>query len=72
MPRLPRIGSRECVKALQHLGFAITRQRGSHMVMRKGSQGCVVPNQREIRLGTLSGILKQAGVNAEEFIQALK
>ena len=72
MPKLPRIGSRECIAALQNLGFALVRQKGSHMVFRKGSQGCVVPNHREIRVGTLSGILKQAGVNVEEFIEALK
>jgi predicted RNA binding protein YcfA (HicA-like mRNA interferase family) len=59
------------VAALQRLGFSIVRQRGSHIVMRKGPSGCVVPNHREIRVGTLSGILKQAGVSVEEFIQAL-
>ena len=72
MPKLPRVGGRECVTALQRLGFILVRQRGSHMVMRKGSQGCVVPNHREIRVGTLSGILKQAGVNVDEFIEALR
>ena len=34
--------------------------------------GCVVPNHREIKMGTLSGILKQAGVSAEEFIETLR
>lgn len=33
--------------------------------------GCVVPNHHEIKTGTLHGVLKQAGVNAEEFIEAL-
>jgi len=42
------------------------------MILRRGSQGCVVPIHREIRIGTLSGILKQAGVSVEEFIEALK
>ena len=72
MPKLPRIGGRECVAALQKLGFAVVRQRGSHIVMRKGPRGCVVPNHREIRTGTLAGVLRQAGVDAEEFIEALK
>ena len=30
--------------------------------MRRGSAGCVVPLHREIKRGTLSGILRQAGV----------
>ena len=35
--------------------------------MRRGSAGCVVPVHREIKTGTLSGVLKQAGVSREEF-----
>ncbi|MFM8657565.1 MAG: type II toxin-antitoxin system HicA family toxin [Chthoniobacterales bacterium] len=71
MPKLPRVGSRECLGALQRMGFSVARQRGSHIVLRRGSSGCVVPNHKEIRTGTLSGILKQAGVSVEEFIANL-
>ena len=71
MPRLPRISGPEAVRALQRLGFAVARQRGSHIVMRRGSSGCVVPNHREVKLGTLAGALRQAGVSVEEFIAAL-
>jgi hypothetical protein len=39
--------------------------------MRRGSSGCVVPNHREIKVGTLAGVLRQAGVSVEEFISAL-
>ncbi|MBA2351715.1 MAG: type II toxin-antitoxin system HicA family toxin, partial [Burkholderiales bacterium] len=41
MPSLPVVSGAEVVRALQHLGFVVTRQRGSHIVLRKGSQGCV-------------------------------
>jgi predicted RNA binding protein YcfA (HicA-like mRNA interferase family) len=71
MPKLPIISGAEAVRALEHVGFKIVRQRGSHMVLRRGSAGCVVPNHRELKTGTLSGILKQAGVSADEFIAAL-
>ena len=57
---------------LQKLGFTTVRQRGSHIVMRKGPYGCVVPNHREIRVGTPAGLLRQAGVDPEEFIKALR
>jgi predicted RNA binding protein YcfA (HicA-like mRNA interferase family) len=57
---------------LEELGFAVARQRGSHIVMRRGSSGCVVPNHRELKLGTLMGVLKQAGVTLEEFADALR
>ena len=72
MPSLPLVSGAEAVRALEFLGFVVARQRGSHIVMRKGSQGCVVPNHKEIKIGTLGGILKQAGASVEEFIVALK
>jgi len=71
MPKLPRVSGAEAVRALQRLGFAVARQRGSHIVMRRGSTGCVVPNHRELKTGTLAGVLKQAGVAVEDFINAL-
>ncbi|MFN2476963.1 MAG: type II toxin-antitoxin system HicA family toxin [Chthoniobacterales bacterium] len=70
MPRLPRVSGSEAVRALERLGFAVVRQRGSHIIMRRGASGCVVPNHREIKTGTLAGILRQAGVTPEEFISA--
>jgi predicted RNA binding protein YcfA (HicA-like mRNA interferase family) len=57
---------------LERLGFFVVRQRGSHVVLRRGSVGCVVPNHRELKTGTLSGVLKQAGVTADEFNEALR
>jgi hypothetical protein len=30
-----------------------------------------VPNHRELKIGTLVGLLKQAGVSPEEFIESL-
>ena len=71
MPRLPRLSGAEAVRALQRLGFEVVRQRGSHIVMRRGATGCVVPNHREIKVGTLAGALRQAGVSVEEFMAVL-
>ena len=71
MPKLPRVSGAQAVRALERLGFAVARQRGSHIVMRRGSSGCVVPNHRELKTGTLAGVLKQAGVSVEDFINAL-
>jgi len=56
---------------LGRLGFSVARQRGSHIVLRRGSTGCVVPNHRELKTGTLAGVLKQAGVSVEDFVNAL-
>ena len=72
MPKLPVVSGREAVRTLERLGFVVVRQRGSHLVLRRGASGCVVPNHRELKTGTLTGILKQTGVSADEFIAALR
>lgn len=75
MPRLRRVSGREAIRALEALGFVQLRQRGSHVVLRKdtpdGALGCVVPLHREVAIGTLRGILKQAGVTPDEFMEKL-
>lgn len=72
MPRLPRVSSAELVRALERLGFIKVRQSGSHVVMRRGPRGCVVPMHPEVKIGTLAGILRQAEISTEEFIAALR
>ena len=72
MPKLPRISGGERVAVLQRLGFVQVRQRGSHVLMRRGAKGCPVPLHRELKVGTLAGILRQAGIDADEFVTAWK
>ncbi len=47
MPKLPVVSGAEAIRALERLGFVAARQRRSHVVMRRGSMGCVVPNHSE-------------------------
>ncbi len=70
-PKLPVVSGAEAVRASERLGFSVVRQRGSHIILRRGASGCVVLNHRELKTSTLAGILKQAGVSADEFIAAL-
>ena len=72
MPKLPRTSGTAIVKALEHLGFVRVRQSGSHVIMRRGSKGCVVPMHSEVKVGTLAGVLRQAEVSTEEFMNALR
>lgn len=69
MPKLPRVSGAEVVRVLERLGFGVVRQRGRHIVLRRASGGCVVPNHRELKTGTLAGILKQADISVDEFLQ---
>jgi predicted RNA binding protein YcfA (HicA-like mRNA interferase family) len=72
MPSLPQVSGAEIVRALERLGFQVARQRGSHIVMRRGAAGCVMANHRAVKTGTLAGVLKQAGVTPAEFLSALR
>ena len=74
MPQLKIISGKECVKILcNKFGFGVVRQRGSHIVLKKetpeGAIGTVVPNHKEIKIGTLKGILELAKIKEEDFEQ---
>lgn len=75
MVRLPRVSGQDTVRALGRLGFVVVRQRGSHVILKKetpeGAVGCAVPLHKELALGTLHGLLRQAKVSPEEFLDAL-
>lgn len=71
MPDYPVLAGADIIKALERLGFVQIRQKGSHVVLRRGATGCVVPLHREVKRGTLGGIVRQAGVTPDEFLEEL-
>ncbi len=74
MVDLKRVSGKAVIRALERLGFVQIRQRGSHAVLKKMPEaevGCVVPLHRELAVGTLRGILKQAGVSPQDFLENL-
>jgi predicted RNA binding protein YcfA (HicA-like mRNA interferase family) len=71
MPKLPHLSGAEIVRILERLGFSKIRQSGSHVILRRGSRGCVVPMHSEVKVGTLAGILRQADISPDEFIATL-
>ncbi len=75
MRRLRKVTGQEAIRALQRLGFEKVRQRGSHVILKKetsdGDVGCVIPLHRELKIGTLRGILRQAKVTPDEFMDVL-
>jgi predicted RNA binding protein YcfA (HicA-like mRNA interferase family) len=72
MPKLPRTSARLIVAALERMGFVVVRRSGSHMVLRKESAGCVLPDHREVAVGTLRSALRQAEVSPEDFLKAFQ
>lgn len=76
MPRLHSVKpveSMECIRALEKLGFRQVRQSGSHVIMHSGGRSVPVlmHKGRDIPVGTLTRIIAQAGVSADEFLQSL-
>lgn len=70
--KIPRdVTGAEAVKALRRLGFESLRQTGSHHIMRRGGKTVVVPQHKPVKPGTLRGMLEQAGLSLEEFVEAL-
>jgi predicted RNA binding protein YcfA (HicA-like mRNA interferase family) len=78
MPKLPQVRGAELVRALQKNGFCITRQRGSHVQLRReeadgSSTTFPVPVHagKTLKSGTLKGIIRKAGLDVEELIKIL-
>jgi predicted RNA binding protein YcfA (HicA-like mRNA interferase family) len=70
--KLPRdISGDEAVRALVRLGFEVKRQSGSHIQMTNGVRRVTVPAHDPIRIGTLKSMLRQAGVELEDFVGQL-
>ena len=62
---------RQIKRKLEKAGFTIVHQRGSHVKFVRESANevrtVIVPNHREIRVGTLRTILRHAGLTPDEF-----
>lgn len=71
MPKLPHLSGAEIQRAFEKLGFNKIRQNGSHVIMKRESRGCVIPMHKEVKIGTLAGILRQAEVAPEDFLKVL-
>jgi predicted RNA binding protein YcfA (HicA-like mRNA interferase family) len=54
--------------ALRRIGFHIDHQRGSHLFMHNLEKNIsvIVPMHKELKKGTLHGILKKAGIRISE------
>ncbi|MFW5991366.1 MAG: type II toxin-antitoxin system HicA family toxin [Candidatus Nanoarchaeia archaeon] len=65
---LKKISGKQCVKILcNKFGFQTVRQRGSHVVLKKGKIGTVVPLHSELKISTLRNALKLAKISEEDF-----
>ncbi len=73
MKKIPAISGRECIDALQKIGFYQKRQEASHIILRRDNPYAqlVVPVHKELDRGTLRAIIRQAGLSIDEFVNLL-
>lgn len=75
MSKLPSISGERLVRALKRAGFVELRQKGGHVSLEKHAGDkffrTVVPMHSTLAKGTLSDILKQAGLTVQELLELL-
>ena len=71
--RLPVVSGTQLIQALERVGWESVRQRGSHVRLKHPdrSSALVIPLHKELKRGTLGGILRDAGIDREELAELL-
>jgi predicted RNA binding protein YcfA (HicA-like mRNA interferase family) len=72
VPKLRKVSGEKVIRILcNKMGFVISGRTGSHVRLSKvtpdGKVGTVVPMHKELKIGTLKGILKLAKIDEDEF-----
>lgn len=74
-PSLPVVTARQIIRVAEKLGFAFDRQRGSHAVYYRESDGrrVVIPvhQGKDIRVGLLRSLIRDMGITPAEFVRYL-
>jgi len=74
MPKLPRVRPIKVIKALKRASFYVDHVTGSHYIFYKNDKSWPVSvprHNKDLKLGTLKSILKQAKLSVKEFIKYL-
>ena len=75
MSKLPVVTARDVIRIVERMGFGFDRQKGSHAVYIRTSdrRRVVIPvhKGRDLKPGTLRGLLDDIGLSVEEFVAML-
>lgn len=69
---LPALKPAEVIRMLQRAGWVVKRQAGSHVILVNESLHRVLPvpfHRRDLKRGTLHGIIKRSGLEVDEFLR---
>ena len=72
--KLKPVSPSKLIKALEKLGYVSARQKGSHLILenRKAGKFTVIPiHKRDIGKGLLRQIIREVGMEREEFLKLL-
>jgi len=64
--KLPAISGKDITKIAVKLGFEIRRQKGSHIILKKGEKLLSIPQHKSLKKGTLIQIMKILEISREE------
>ena len=70
MTRLPGIAHKRAIRAFERKGFRVARE-GRHVTMTDGIRIITIPRADPINAFTMAGIVKDAGLDIEEFKKLL-
>jgi predicted RNA binding protein YcfA (HicA-like mRNA interferase family) len=73
VPQLPVVSGRDALRAFERDGWRFDRQKGSHMILVKTGHraNLSIPDHRELDRGLLRGLIRDAGLSVDQFIQLL-
>jgi predicted RNA binding protein YcfA (HicA-like mRNA interferase family) len=73
MGKLGNISGKEAAKAFEKAGWISLGQVGSHLVMVKPGirVNLSIPQHKELAMGTLRALIRNAGMTTDEFLKLL-
>jgi len=73
MSKLGNISGKDAAKAFQKAGWQPLGQVGSHLVMVKADVrvNLSIPQHKELSVGTLRALIRNAGLTVDEFLKLL-
>lgn len=71
--KITSIPAKDLIKVFEKFGFAVTRQKGSHIQMTKpGFRTIVIQASNNVPIFHILANIKTAGITREEYLEALK
>ncbi len=72
--RLPAVKPKQLIRVLERRGWQLDRVRGSHYILKHHTEHRSIPvpvHNRDLAPGTLSSIMKNAGITRDELRRLL-